>query len=367
METKIIAMYLPQYHEILENDEFWGKGYTDWVSVKKATPLYKGHTQPKVPLNRNYYDLSSVDAIRWQAKLAKEYGVYGFGIYHYWFNSNKKVLERPAEIILHNKDIDIPFCFAWDNTSWIRTWSKMQGNDWTPSNDDGKVTPDKSGVLLKLDYGSERDWEIHFNYLYQFFLDKRYIKKDRKPVFIFYSNTQKDKMVKMVKYWDELARKKGLDGIYIITRSTPFNKNKLFDGVLRYEPVYSGWQKQQIINSILKINKVKNEKKYPDIFLYDNVWNKIIRNAKTCRDKDVFYGGFVGYDDTPRRGYKGKVIEGNTPEKFSLYLHELLNIAQKQSKEYIFLTAWNEWGEGAYLEPDEINRDSYLKQIIGKK
>ena len=121
--TKIIAMYLPQYHQIPENDKWWGEGFTDWVGAKSASSLFEGHEQPKIPMNDNYYDLSKADDIRWQAKLAREYGVYGFGIYHYWFSSSQKLLTKPAELILANKDIDIPFFFAWDNCSWVRTWS----------------------------------------------------------------------------------------------------------------------------------------------------------------------------------------------------------------------------------------------------
>ena len=134
-DVKVLAMYLPQYHEVEENSRFWGKGFTDWVSVKKATPLYEGHYQPEVPLNNNYYDLSRKESIKWQIDLAKKYGVYGFGIYHYWFSDEKQLLTKPAELILENKDLDIPFFFAWDNASWRRTWSKFRGNAWAPMED----------------------------------------------------------------------------------------------------------------------------------------------------------------------------------------------------------------------------------------
>ena len=125
-KVKVFAMYLPQYHETEVNNKFWGKGFTDWVSVKKATPLFAGHEQPQVPMNNNYYDLRKIESIKWQAKIAKKYGVDGWGIYHYWFNSNDRTLTKPAEILLENKDIDMPFFFAWDNASWKRTWSKIQ-------------------------------------------------------------------------------------------------------------------------------------------------------------------------------------------------------------------------------------------------
>lgn len=122
MKPNIIAFYLPQFHTIPENDEWWGKGFTDWVNVKNARPLFGGHMQPRIPLNTNYYDLSTVEAIRWQTSLAREYGVDGFCIYHYWFNG-KLLLEKPAEILLANNDIDISFCFSWANEPWARTWT----------------------------------------------------------------------------------------------------------------------------------------------------------------------------------------------------------------------------------------------------
>ena len=114
---KIIALYLPQFHQIPENDKFWGEGFTDWVTVKNAKPLFPGHNQPRKPLHDNYYDLSKKESIKWQADLANEYGIYGFGIYHYWFNNEQNLLSKPSEIIRDNDDININYCFVWDNTT----------------------------------------------------------------------------------------------------------------------------------------------------------------------------------------------------------------------------------------------------------
>ena len=175
-DVKIIANYLPQYHQIPENDKWWGKGFTDWIAVKKSTPLYDKHRQPKVPLNENYYDLSEVENIRWQAKLAKEYGIYGFGIYHYWFSSEMQLLQKPSELLLENQDIDIHFMFIWDNFTWKRTWSKLaNGAAYAPAFD-GEVkeeTNQDNGILAELKYGNEEDWKIHFDYLLKFFKDDR--------------------------------------------------------------------------------------------------------------------------------------------------------------------------------------------------
>ena len=172
-KTKIIAMYLPQYHSIPENDEFWGKGFTDWVTVKKAKPLFKGHEQPKVPLDNNYYDLSLKENVKWQAKLAKEYGIYGFGVYHYWFNNEKNLLTKPAEIIRDNDDIPINYFLAWDNANWKRSWSNVEGNAWAPVADVDNKGPQ---ILIEYILGEEKDWENHFNYLKLHFDSSKYIK-----------------------------------------------------------------------------------------------------------------------------------------------------------------------------------------------
>ena len=182
MNTKIIAWYLPQYHSIPENDEFWGKGFTDWTTVKRAIPLYKNHHQPRIPLYDNYYDLSIKTNIEWQAKLAKKYGVYGFGIYHYWFNNDKNILTKPANIIHDDKNIDINYLFAWDNASWVRSWSAVAGNAWAPIADRNQSKYKDRDILIPYILGKERDWKNHYSHLLQHFKDDRYIKDDNKPV-----------------------------------------------------------------------------------------------------------------------------------------------------------------------------------------
>ena len=162
-KIKVIANYLPQYHVIPENNEWWGEGFTDWIAVKKANPLFSGHKQPRIPLNKHYYSLDNAQELRWQADLANKYGVYGFGIYHYWFSSDMNLLSTPAELILSNRDIKINFMFIWDNGSWIRTWSNVRyANTWAPKFDDIKENNGKNGVLAELQYGDEKQWKIQF-------------------------------------------------------------------------------------------------------------------------------------------------------------------------------------------------------------
>ena len=359
MKTKIYAMYLPQYHETKENNMFWGQGFTDWISVKNATPLFHNHIQPKVPLNNNYYDLSKKDNIKWQAEIAKKYGVSGFGIYHYWFNSEETTLTTPAEIILNNDDIDINYFFAWDNASWKRTWSKLKGNDWSPKadikNEKGKVPE----LLIEYKIGGPKDWKMHFEWLLPYFKDKRYIKNNDCPIFLIYNYSRE--ILRMANYWDELAREKGFNGMEIIYSYNPFHGIPSNVKKFRYEPLYSGWgtYKDRFHRLINRNKEQKSVIKYS----YDMIWSRIIKGAKRCKDANTYYGAFVSYDDTPRRGNKGKVVLDSSPDKFCNYLSELIDICNSQNKPYIFLTAWNEWGEGAYLEPDNNEKFGYLESF----
>ncbi len=365
MKSKIIAMYLPQFHCIPENDEFWGKGFTDWVSVKKAKPLFEGHKQPREPLDDNYYDLSIEANIEWQAKIAREHGVYGFGVYHYWFNNEKNLLTKPAEIMRDSSTLAMKYFYVWDNCSWIRSWSNVEGNDWAPLAD-GKGAEKRKGpqVLIQNILGTEPDWENHYNYLREHFHSSNYEKIGNKPVFsiIFYT----PEVAKMCAYWEVLAKKDGFDGIVFIFQKNKDVPSQYFQ--YTYEPHASAWLFPPLyVRAYRKICRkmgIKIKEKNVTIFDYDKVWQKLLDNAKQNKDSNVFLGGFVSYDDSPRRGdIRSKLFVGMTPTKFQNYLSELLEISTNQGKEYLFLTAWNEWGEGAYLEPDKDTGMEYLDAL----
>ena len=361
-KVKILAMYLPQYHVIPENSQFWGEGFTDWVTVKKATPLFDGHIQPFEPYNDYYYDLSEKSSIKWQIELAKKNNVYGFGIYHYWFSNTKNLLTKPAEIILSDQELDIPFFFAWDNANWRRSWSKFRGNAWAPLEDSKQDrSSEESSILIKYELGEEPDWENHFNYLLPFFKDKRYIKTENKPLFEIFNYS--DQIYKMAAYWDKLAKENGFDGIHILYKCSQLYK--LPEDVCNfcYEPQYSGWgaaikQYASKALSIMGLNKSG-----PTKYSYDNIWTSILKNAKKRNRPQDWHGAFVSYDDTPRRGKQGRLVENSTPEKFEKYLSELVSICEEQGKEYILLTAWNEWGEGAVLEPSKAYEYKYIEAL----
>lgn len=361
MKTKLIAWYLPQYHCIPENNKFWGEGFTDWVTVKKAHPLFKGHQQPRVPLNNNYYDLSVKENVAWQAKLAKDNGIYGFGIYHYWFNNEKNLLTKPVDIIYNNKDIDIHYFLAWDNASWKRSWSAVDGNAWTSFDSKQKDNCNKSGILIPYIIGKEEDWKKHYDNVLHFFRDERYIKIDNKPIFVILQFDEDIK--KMCQYWNILAQKDGFNGIYFIYKNKRWFRWENDSIRFNYEPHYNGWENPTMWERrFAAIKKKLNIPHNSTYYNYDTIWKKIINNAKKTSPNEIL-GAFVGFDDSPRRSNNGRIINGATPRKFKKYLSKLIDISEKQGKKFVFITAWNEWGEGAYLEPDIINSYCFLKVI----
>ena len=361
-DVKIIANYLPQFHQIPENDEWWGKGFTDWVTVKNAKSLYDGHIQPKTPLGNKYYSLDEIDSIKEQVELAKKYGVYGFAIYHYWFDSNTRLLTKPAELILENSDVDIHYLFLWDNSSWKRTWSNVKNaNDWAPQYDQATSNDKKTGtgMLAEVIYGDKKEWKEHFEYLLPFFKDDRYIKIDGMPVFGFFHPQIDFSIIKdMADYWNELAISEGFPGMYCMTRDNYLNLN--FRNKFRYSPFVPVDLKSYFCYKFKDI--MARKKDNIRFYDYDKSWSEIIRKAGKS-EKNTLLSGFVTFDDTPRRGKRGRVVIGASPEKFTKYLADLIKISKEQEKEYVFLTAWNEWGEGAYLEPDEENGYQYLEAL----
>lgn len=356
-KTKIIAAYLPQFHETEENNKWWGKGYTDWVAVKKSIPEFEGHIQPRTPLDDNYYSLDNPDNIRWQSNLAKEYGIYGFAMYHYWFSDKQNLLKTPSELLLENKDIDMNFMFVWDNNSWVnKTWKNVKfTNEWAPAFENQEEKSSENGILAELIYGGEQEWKKHYDYLSPFFKDKRYIKDEGRPVFgIFAPTNDRETILQMTKYLNTLAIQDGFKGILFISAATFSRKRLEMD--FRYEPF-------NVCSPIDYLKKKLKNKEGLKIYSYDKIWKKILFNSRFLRSKRSIYGAFVGYDDTPRRGNSASIVLGQTPEKFRKYLSKLVKISEKQNKKYIYMTAWNEWGEGAYLEPDNNSKFEYLEAL----
>lgn len=341
IEMKIIAFYLPQFHRVPENDMWWGEGYTEWTAVRKAKALFEGHYQPRIPLHDNYYDLSEKSVMLWQSELMKEYEIHGMCFYHYYFKDGRKILEKPAENLLKWKEIDMPFCFSWANESWARTWShEKDKNVWNSTLENGDSVWKGDGILLKQEYGGRESWKEHFEYLLPFFKDSRYIKADGKPMFLIYRAELIPGIFRMMEYWNELAKDNGFTGVYFIATNS---ERKGFDAYLQQEGNYSDDYRTMIVD-------------------YDEINQKIVTNALGAK-KNCYLCGTPGYDDTPRRGAAGKIFMGSTPEKFQNQMKMLMQISEQRSMDYIFVNAWNEWGEGMYLEPDAKDGYGYLQVL----
>ncbi len=360
---KVLAYYLPQYHETAENNEWWGEGFTEWTSVKESKPLYCGHYQPTVPLNGNYYDLTDINSLKWQAELANKYSVYGFCIHHYWFKG-KQLLQKPAELLLENRDIDIHYCFSWANESWTRTWNRGNGNSWNVKRDsDTPKTGD--GMLMLQEYGSWDDWEKHFNYLLPFFKDERYIKEENKPMFLIYHPEKIQCLHSMLKCWDKLAKSNGFSGIYVVaTNNLKLQDENLAANVI-FEPVYYFNNGSKFFNEMMfDLVSYRRKRKLTSILpmSYSRCWKNILNRSYESIRK-TYYGCMVSFDKTPREGKNATIYFGANPRKFEKYFRKLVKMSNDHENEFVFINAWNEWGEGCTLEPNEKYKYGYLSAV----
>jgi lipopolysaccharide biosynthesis protein len=368
-KSKIIAMYFTQLHAIPENDVWWGSGFTDWDNVKSAKPLYSGHYQPRIPLASNYYDQSELHVVRHQVDLAKKNGIYGFCHYHYWFDG-KQLLETPTNLFLENTDIDFPFCLSWANETWSRRWD---GRD--------------HDILIKQTHPPTLEsWSKHFDYLIRAWTDRRAIKINGKPVFVIYRPQKIEKLAEMLDFWNTKAIKNGLEGVYFIFQKQyePSDSSCLepFDACFQFQPFEaihsSGYSsaavKKQRLRALIDMMPrfVQNaiwsiwasQKKHHTVHSYDRVWQQIIDNA-SCSPVNEFPGAFVDWDNTARYGGRATIFSGASPERFKYWLSRLVDLMSDRPEEmnYVFLNAWNEWAESAYLEPDEKNGYAYLEAV----
>lgn len=355
MKSKIIAMYLPQFHRVPENDVWWGNGFTEWTAVKSAVSEFSGHRQPRIPLNNNYYDLMDKHTMEWQAELAKKYGVDGFAFYHYWFKDGRQILEKPAENLLKWTDINMPFCFSWANETWARRWNKFSnGFDWaakfsTASNGE------RDGILLNQKYGNREAWKRHVEYLIPFFQDRRYIKYKNRPVFIIHQPDDIYCLPDMLECWNSILREYNIPELYLIAtlRRGSFLNNQVIDAGMLHMPNY-GIQKEyskRDNNGVLHVD-------------YNAAWNTLLNaNLDLLVDKAVYMCAFVDYDDSPRNGKRSVVFTGANPESFKCNFENMYKLACDRGNEFVFINAWNEWGESMYLEPDTYNGYKYLEAI----
>ena len=351
-KTKIIALYLPQFHRVKENDEWWGDGFTEWTNVRKARPLFDGHLQPRKPIGLGYYDLSHVDVLLNQMKLAKDYGIDGFCFYHYWF-AGKKLLEKPIENLLQVDNPPLQYMFCWANEPWTRTWDGDMGS---------------KQILMEQDYGCESDWIDHFQYLLPFFKKNEYIKKDGRPVIAVYKSADIKDRKKMFSLWNKMARENGFtDGLFIINTHR-FSVDREFpiygDGVFDFEPFIS--QQFSIKKKVGRLYQSYDfDQTEKEFFVHDysKMCERMIRR-EVFPNVNHFLGFFTGWDNSPRVGDRVKIIyENNTPETVAHYFRIQYQRSIDLENDFLFINAWNEWGEGTFLEPDEKYQYGYLEAI----
>jgi hypothetical protein len=357
--VKVLAYFLPQFHAIPENDEWWGDGFTEWTTIRKENNI----SENLQPLNNNYYNLLDEKTVIWQTELAKEYGVYGFVYYHYYF-CGKKLLEKPAENLLKNKKIDQKFCFCWANHDWNRSWEGVKT------------------ILVKQEYGREEDWRQHFDYLLPFFKDERYIKVDGKPMFVIFEDFRERESI--YKYFNEYARNNGLEGIFFvqstqkITRSNLKRLSEHTDAIVLREPGVSFNSFDICGGCIRRLRKSLSFLYMPfklRVFKGDREVKKTVHNAKAFCKKvhengiKCWLGAYSGWDNTSRHGIRGYKMTRISDIKYIWYLVELRRTAESENIEFIFFNAWNEWAEAMILEPDTLNKYRFLegiKQVFAK-
>jgi lipopolysaccharide biosynthesis protein len=352
--VKIIAFYLPQFHQIIENDNWWGVGFTEWTNVKKATPLFKNHVQPRIPSDfLGYYDLTDPIVREKQAKIAQEHGVYGFCYWHYWFGNHKRLLEKPFLDVLSSGKPNFPFCLGWANESWE---SKVWGSEFM------------NKTLIKQEYPGQLDNYNHFHELLPAFKDKRYIRIDGKVLFYIYKPQKFIEIKKFIIQWNDLAKKNGFE-FYFIANTNSFNQYdnliELGFNAITVNPIARIFEANRVQNFFSIIRKRKN-------YIFNNHMCYIVNYRKAIRKilnkkedilENVIPSIVPNWDHSPRSGKNASIIINSTPELFSKSVVDTINLTKGKKNQLIFLKSWNEWGEGNFIEPDIKNGTRYLEAL----
>lgn len=343
---RVIAFYLPQYYPTVENDEWWGKGFTEWTNVGKARQLFPGHYQPKVPADLGYYDLRIPAVRQAQADLAKAAGIEGFCYWHYWFEG-RRLLEKPLQEVKETGQPDFPFCVCWANHSWYaKTWRKD--------------VPDK--LLIEQTYSGDADCIAHFEALLPYFRDERYIRVNNKPVFGIFDHKGLPDAAHYLALWNRLARENGLDGIHFFTLSFQYDAigallRQGFDGVV-YDLLFK--RENMLRYFALFCHKVF---KMPSVIRYEDYAKTLVEYMPV---EDTVYPCVIpNFDHTPRSGNRGSLLVHSTPDNWGKLLDGLFSrVAHKAPQtNLVFIKSWNEWGEGNYMEPDLRYGRGYLDRL----
>ncbi|WP_181902707.1 glycoside hydrolase family 99-like domain-containing protein [Lysobacter soli] len=346
-EVKAIAFYLPQYHPIPENDQWWGPGFTEWRNVTRARPLFRNHYQPRVPSDLGYYDLRLPQVQEAQARLAREHGIHGFCYYYYWFNG-RKLLNSPIEQMLINGRPDLPFCVCWANENWTRNWDGQNRH-----------------VLLEQDYSLESN-RAFIREMIPMMKDPRYIRHHGKPVLLVYRIRVIPNWRETAEMWREECRRAGIGEIHLC--AVRFGLEPLegpprefgVDSYVLFPPHEAA--REDVRAAQIDLNGSFNG----ELFSYDAVVEADLARFANGYSWPVHRGAMMGWDNTARRLTDSRIFAGATPGRFR---HWLKNIVHQESQfnpddeSLLFINAWNEWAEGTYLEPDERFGDGYLKAV----
>ncbi len=354
-------MYLPQFHTFPENDEWWGKGFTEWTNVGKAKSYFKGHDQPRVPTELGYYNLKDASVREEQAKLAREAGIEGFMYWHYWFGNGKTLMGDIFKEVLSSGKPDFPFCLGWANHSW---YSKNWNSDGTSTNK----------LLIEQTYPGDDDIKQHYKFLSTAFKDKRYIKVEGKPLFVIYDPNKFPEHY--LKKFQELAIEDGFPGIFFICYlgRPEYDKDKYismgYDMVMYQrldKELSETLKKMGFIGKVVKhlksrINGILH-KMPPYAKDYSKIYHQFITPKE--RDNDVVPIIIPQWDHSPRSGRNGIIFYNSTPNDFYNHACEAIESLKYKTEErqIIILKSWNEWGEGNYMEPDITNGKGYIKAL----
>ena len=337
--SKFIALYLPQFHPTVEHDKWWGKGFTDWRTVNMAKPLFRGHVQPKYPLDLGYYDLRVPETRQQQAELAKKYGIDAFCYWHYWFGNGERLLNRPFDEVVKSGNPDFPFCLGWANHSWYKkTWSGEKGKDT---------------LLVEQKYLGEKDDILHFMTMLPAFQDKRYFRHKNKLVFIIFDPVSNSHIKDFIKTWRSLAKEHGLGDFFFIGKDKySSNKKEIlnygFDAVYN-DNIFGILHKEPKWKKGIRLFK-KKLLKLPMVFEYKDAIEYMLTPEEG--KEDVVPTIVPNWDHSPRSGASNAIFVNSKPIYFKTLVEKVEQLVSKKENDLVIVKSWNEWGEGNYLEPD---------------
>jgi lipopolysaccharide biosynthesis protein len=346
--TRAVAFYLPQFHPIPENSEWWGPGFTEWTNATRARPLFRGHRQPHLPADLGFYDLRLAEARAAQSELALEYGVSAFCYWHYWFGGGSRILERPFAEVLASGHPDISFCLGWANQSWTGIWHAAENT-----------------VLREQTYPGPEDDQAHFDTILPAFKDPRYLRVGGKPVFYVFRPEELPSASEFVDRWQHMARAAGLEGLYLVAEVSD-----LLGAGPRYTAVAADgfdagvYVRLPALKTPATTLRMRARRKLggPEAYPYSSApeqWDAV--RADPMLQPSVY----PNWDNTPRSGARGLVLTGSSPDKFGANLDTALSILDERPVEerLLWIKSWNEWAEGNYLEPDQEYGRAWLDTL----